>query len=310
MARRIGKNEQLKWHILIGEPVLAPGVYDMISARLADRLGFGALFMTGYGVAASHLGVPDTGLATYTDMVERLRHMAAGTDTPLIADADTGYGGLLNVRQTVRGFEEAGASAIQLVDQETPRSYGCGRGVRAIPARAMADKIKVAADSRSDADFLIIARTDVRSLHGLDEALQRGEAYVEAGADVLAIEQLQDEREYQTVASRFDVPLMANLADCPSRPPVGRTRLGELGFKLLVYPTAALLAATAALDRAYARLMTNGSSLAAELPLYGVDEMNRLLGFDELSEFERRYEGDDAAFTGVGGAAPQGQRQA
>ena len=157
--------------------VVAPGVYDMVSLRLADSFGFDALYMTGFGTVASHMGLPDAGLATYSDMVGRVTAMAGMARTPLIADADTGYGGLLNIRHTVRGYEAAGAAAIQLEDQEFPKKCGHTPGRRVIPMQDMVRKIEVAVDSRRSDDFLIIARTDSRSGLGLDEAIARAKAY-------------------------------------------------------------------------------------------------------------------------------------
>ncbi len=151
----------------------APGVFEMVSAKMADRMGFEALYMTGYGTVASYLGLPDAGLASYADMVNRVQQFASITATPMICDADTGYGGLLNVMHTVRGYEAAGACAIQLEDQEFPKKCGHMLGRRVIPAQAMADKIRVAVESRSDPNFLVIARTDARTTLGLDEALRR-----------------------------------------------------------------------------------------------------------------------------------------
>ncbi len=164
------------------ELIVAPGVYDMISLRLADRLGFEALYMTGYGTVASHLGLPDAGLATYSDMVGRVERMAQMARTPLIADADTGYGGLLNVEYTVRGYERAGAAGIQIEDQEFPKRCGHTPNRRVIDAEDMVLKVRAAVESRASRDFLVIARTDARTSLGLDEALRRAELYARAGA--------------------------------------------------------------------------------------------------------------------------------
>jgi 2-methylisocitrate lyase-like PEP mutase family enzyme len=173
--------------------LVAPGVFDMVSLKLADAMGFEALYMTGYGVVASALGLPDAGLATYTEMVARVSAMAATAATPLIADGDTGYGGLLNIRQTVRGYEAAGAAAIQLEDQEFPKKCGHTPGRRVVAIDDMRRRIEVAVEARSNPEFLVIARTDARSALGLDEALRRGEAYVKAGADILFIESPESE---------------------------------------------------------------------------------------------------------------------
>jgi len=193
--------------------ITAPGVFDMVSAKIADGMGFPALYMTGFGVVASHLGLPEAGLATYSDMVGRVRQIAEGTGTPLIADGDTGYGGLLNVEHTVRGYEAAGAQAIQLEDQEFPKKCGHTRDRRVIPIAEAAKKIRVAVAARSSRDFLIVARTDARTAHGLDDALRRGEAYANAGADLLFIESPESIEEMERIARNFDVPLVANMVE-------------------------------------------------------------------------------------------------
>jgi len=167
----------LRQLIAAGDLIVAPGVFEMFSAKLADRLGFKALYMTGYGISVSHLGLPDAGLATFTDMVGRARTIAEGTTTPLIADADTGYGGLLNVRHTVRGYEAAGVQAIQIEDQETPKKCGHTPNRQVIAAADMVRKIEVAVAARRSDNTLIIARTDARAGLGLDEAIERARAY-------------------------------------------------------------------------------------------------------------------------------------
>src|SRR6266540_4164377 len=168
---------RLKTILQSGEFVVAPGVFDMFSARIADRTGFLALYMTGYGVSGSYLGVAGAGLDTYRDMVERARTIASGTTATLIADADTGFGGLINVRQTVRGYEAAGVQAIQIEDQEMPKKCGHTPNRRVIPTADMCRKIEVALAARTRPDTLIVARTDARTGLGLEEAIARGKAY-------------------------------------------------------------------------------------------------------------------------------------
>ena len=210
------------------ELLVAPGIFDMVSLRLANTFGFEALYMTGYGTVASHLGLPDAGLATYTDMVGRVKAFASQATAPLIADGDTGYGGLLNVRHTVRGYEEAGASAIQLEDQEFPKKCGHTPGRRVIPMEEMARKIRVAVESRASRDFLVIARTDARTALGLDEALRRGEAYARAGADVLFIESPESEAEMRAIGRAFDLPLVANMVEKGRTPVLAKADLESL----------------------------------------------------------------------------------
>ncbi|MBM3596782.1 MAG: isocitrate lyase/PEP mutase family protein [Alphaproteobacteria bacterium] len=287
------KRAALAGRLQIGSFVVAPGVFDMISARIADRLGFNALYMTGYGTVASHLGLPDAGLASYRDMVDRARMIAEGTNTPLIADADTGYGGPLNVAHTVRGYETAGVSALQIEDQEFPKRCGHTLGRKVVSMADMVRKIQVASDSRTYADFLIIARTDARTSLGLDEALRRGEAYQRAGADILFIESPESEAEMAEIGRRFDVPLMANMVEGGRTPVVSADRLKQLGYRVAIFPAFGFLAAGAALRAAYGKLKRDGSSVGFDRELYGFEDFNELMGFERIWEFDRTYGEDD-----------------
>lgn len=270
--------------------VVAPGVFDGISAKIADNLGFEALYMTGYGVVASHLGLPDAGLATYSDMVGRVAQIARIAGTPLIADADTGYGGLLNVQHTVRGYEAAGACALQLEDQEFPKRCGHMLGRRVIPAEDMAAKVKVAVESRDDRNFLVIARTDARTTLGLDEALRRAERYLKAGADILFVESPESPEEMRAIGERFrGVPLLANMVEGGRTPLLDRTALEDLGYKIAIFPALGFLAMGAALEGAYRDLRAKGSSLGNPAPLYDFKKFSALMGFDAVAEFDRRY---------------------
>ena len=289
-------SDTLKQRLARREFILAPGVFDMISLKIADGLGFPALYMTGYGTVASYLGLPDAGLATYTDMVNRVATMAAMARSPIIADGDTGYGGLINVQHTVRGYEAAGAAAIQLEDQELPKKCGHTTGRRVIPMQDMVKKIRVAVESRESSDFLIIARTDARTSLGLDEAIRRGEAYARAGADVLFIESPESEEELARIGRSFDTPLMANMVENGRTPLLGARRLQELGFAVAIFPGTGFLAAAAALERAYQALRQTGSSEGLAASLYEFGRFNELIGFNEVWEFERRYaDGDQPA---------------
>lgn len=267
----------------------APGVFDMVSLRLADTFGFDALYMTGFGAVASHMGLPDAGLATYSDMVGRVKAMAAMAKTPLIADGDTGYGGLLNVAHTVRGYEEAGAAAIQLEDQEFPKKCGHTPGRRVIPMADMVRKIQVASDARSSSDFLIIARTDARSALGLDEALRRAEAYARAGADILFVESPETQDEMQQIGRSFELPLLANMVEGGRTPVLSHQELESIGYKLAIFPVTALLAATEAMKAVYESFKQNGSSAGISTPLMPFADLTKLMGFEEIWEFEKRY---------------------
>jgi 2-methylisocitrate lyase-like PEP mutase family enzyme len=274
--------------------IVAPGVFDMISAKIADGLGFDCLYGTGFGTVASHLGVADAGIATYTDMVARMGQMARGCRTPMIADADTGYGGLLNVRHTVQGYEAAGLSGIQLEDQEMPKKCGHTPGRRVIPAEEMVLKIRVAAEARRDPDFLIVARTDARTTLGLEEAIRRGRMYGDAGADIVFIESPESEAEMAEIGRSIAKPLLANMVEGGRTPILPAERLKELGYAIAIYPAVGFLAAAAALERAYAHLKSAGDSLALG-ESYGFKRMTELMGFPEVWEFESRWAAKEAA---------------
>ena len=266
--------------------VAAPGVHDMVSLRLADRMGFDALYMTGFGTVASHLGLPDAGLATYSDMVGRVKAMATMARTPLIADGDTGYGGLLNVHHTVQGYEAAGAQAIQLEDQEFPKKCGHTPGRRVIATADMVRKIRVAVEARRSRDFLIIARTDARTSLGLDEALRRAEAYAQAGADILFVESPESEYEMRRIGRSFELPLLANMVEGGRTPVLSRQALEELGYKLAIYPVTALLAATQAMKAVYDGL---AGTAPTNTPLMPFSELTQLMGFEEVWAFDKRH---------------------
>jgi 2-methylisocitrate lyase-like PEP mutase family enzyme len=279
----------LRQRLLSPSLLVAPGIYDMVSLRLANTFGFEALYMTGYGTVASHLGLPDAGLATYTDMVGRVKAFASQSAVPFFADGDTGYGGLLNVRHTVRGYEEAGASAIQLEDQEFPKKCGHTPGRRVIPMADMVKKIRVAAESRSSRDFLIVARTDARTTLGLDEALRRAEAYASAGADILFVESPESEEEMRTIGRAFELPLVANMVEKGRTPVLTKSELEALGFRLAIFPVSALLAAVQAMAGVYAHIKTTGSTKGGATPLYDFADLSLLMGFQEVWDFDRQH---------------------
>lgn len=270
--------------------IVAPGIFDMISARVADGMGFAALYATGFGTVASHLGLADAGIATYTDMVGRIGAFARACRTPVIADADTGYGGLLNVRHTVQGYEAAGIAAIQIEDQEVPKKCGHTPGRRVIPSREMCLKIEVAVEARRSPDFLIIARTDARTALGLDEAIARGQAYAKAGADIIFIESPESESEMVRIGQEIDAPLLANMVEGGRTPILPAARLTKIGYNIAIYPAVGFLAVAAATERVYTHLRQQGDSTA--LPAresYGFARICDLMGFPEIWDFERRW---------------------
>jgi 2-methylisocitrate lyase-like PEP mutase family enzyme len=244
----------------------------MFTAKLADRMDFGALYMTGYGVSASHLGVADAGLVTYRDMVERARTIAQGISRPLIADADTGFGGLINVRHTVRGYEEAGVQAIQIEDQEMPKKCGHTPGRRVVPMADAVQRIEVAVDARRTDDFLIIARTDARTAHGLDEAIARGRAFAKAGADIIFVESPESVDEFRRIGEA--------LGDCGAR---------LFGFSLAIWPGALMNAVCSAVDGTLKHLLAHGTTQGSPVPTFTMDQLHELVGFPEVWAFEKRW---------------------
>ena len=275
-----------------GEFIVAPGVFEMISARVADQMGFKALYMTGYGATASYLGLPDAGIATYSEMVDCAGRIARGTSTPLIADADTGYGGLLNVHRTIQGYEAAGVQGIQIEDQVTPKKCGHTLGREVVPLAEMVQKIQVACDARSKEDTLIIARTDSRTDHGLDEALRRGEAFAKAGADVVFIESPESEEELQKVGATIDAPLLANMVPNGRTPIIPSETLKAWGFNIAIYPSAGFSAVAETLRQAYTHLSVKGTTLGTEVQTYedGNRSMHELMGFQDVWDFEKKWD--------------------
>jgi 2-methylisocitrate lyase-like PEP mutase family enzyme len=288
------KREHLAHRLRSKELLIAPGVFEMISAKMADRMGFEALYMTGYGTVASYLGLPDAGLASYADMVNRVQQFTGITTTPMICDGDTGYGGLLNVMHTVRGYENAGACVIQLEDQEFPKKCGHMLGRRVTPTSQMVDKIRVAVESRSDPNFLIIARTDARTSLGLDEALRRAESYARAGADLLFVESPESVEEMEVICRNFDLPLVANMVEGGRTPILDHQTLKDLGYGLAIFPAAGFLAAAAAFQSVYETLKQTGSSAGGSTPLHDFGAFSQIMGFDWVKSFDERHaQGDE-----------------
>ena len=255
-----GGSKRFRELLSTGETILAPGAYDALSARLIELAGFPAVYMTGFGVAASLLGRPDVGLTTMTEMVDSARRIVQAVNVPVIADADTGYGNALNVVRTVREYEAAGIAAIQLEDQVAPKRCGHMTGRQLISADEMAGKVSAAAAARRSSDFVIIARTDAREVEGIDRAIDRARRYRDAGADMLFVEAPQTTEEVELVAHELQgAPLLFNWAEGGKTPPLSLSELQSLGFRLVIFPVGALLAATAAVQRILDVIMADGT---------------------------------------------------
>ena len=271
--------------------LVAPGAYDALSARLIAQAGFPAVYMTGFGTAASVLGQPDVGLLTMSEMVSRAAALAAVVgDRPLIADADTGYGNPINVRRTVREYEQAGVAAIHIEDQVWPKKCGHMEGKQVISVDEMVQKIRAAVDARQDPDFVIIARTDANAVYGLEDALRRGRAYREAGADVIFIEAPRSIEELRAIAQAFpDVPLLYNWAESGKTPLLPLEEIHALGFKLVIFPVSMLFAATQALLDLLEALKQGQTSLAFAERMVTFSQFTDQIGLPEIQALERRY---------------------
>lgn len=269
---------------------VAPGAQDMITALIINKVGFDFVYGSGYWMTASAYGLPDAGIATYTQMVDRMDTLARTANATLIADADTGYGGLLNVHHTVRGYEAAGVAGIQLEDQVIPKRCGHTRNKQVIATSDMVQKIQVACDARSNPDeTLIIARTDACSVEGFDNALRRLEAYAKAGADILFLEALTDEEQMRKACSEFDVPMMANMADGGATPILDAKSLEEIGYAFAIFPAMCSLHAAAASERALSSLKQHGTSLQSGLEMFSFTEFSSLIGFDEIYALDEKW---------------------
>ncbi len=280
----------LRAALAAGEFVVAPGIHDMITAVVANKVGFDFVYASGYWMTASALGLPDAGIASYTQMLDRVATLCKTVNSSVIADADTGYGGLLNVHHTVRGYEEAGVVAIQIEDQEFPKKCGHTPFKRVVPMIDMVEKVKVACEARRNPkETLIIARTDARQTDGFEGAMKRAAAYGEAGADIVFLEALESEEEMRIACKRMTKPTMANMADGGKTPIRSKTELAEIDYKLAIFPSATGLAAAAAAERALSVLKTEGTSKSPNLELFSFAEMNSLIGFEEVWAFERRW---------------------
>jgi len=275
--------------------IMAPGVADALNARLVKRHGFEAVYMTGAGTTAVRLGMPDVGLLTMTEMIDNAGRIAEASGLPLIADADNGYGGVLNVRRTIQGYERAGVAGVHLEDQVIPKRCGHLAGKQVVPVEEAVAKIRAAADARIDPDFVIIARTDAVAVEGFDAALERAAKYREAGADMLFIEAVNAE-QLPKIAPRFKgVPLLYNMATSGKTPFLSKAEIERLGFKLIIYPNWLMLAAIKAASQVLETLKKEGSiaGLAPQVPSF--KEFFDLVGMDEVQEMEARYGVEESA---------------
>jgi carboxyvinyl-carboxyphosphonate phosphorylmutase len=288
------KRRRFKERLRQGPIIIAPGCYDAFSAKLVEFAGFETGYMTGAGVSAGLVGMPDVGLLTMTEMVEQARRISDATGLPIISDADTGYGGPLNVRRTVEQFERAGVCAIHLEDQEIPKKCGHLEGKRVISAGRMVDRLKASLDARTDENFLIIARTDARATHGLDEALDRGRRYAETGADVIFIEAPESVEEVQEIGRRLkDVPLLMNRGGGGKTPALSAAELERMGFQIVIFPGDLQKAAGKAMIEILSILKETGNTDSARAMMMSFEERFEILGLSRFRELESLYSRDE-----------------
>ncbi len=268
---------------------MVPGAYDGVSAKLVERAGFPVVYMTGYGVSASRLGLPDMGFAGLAEMADHARNMAAAVSIPLVADADTGYGNALNARRTVALYEAAGVAGLHIEDQQLPKRCGHLAGKVVVPAEEFAAKIRAAVEARTDPDLLIIARTDAIAVNGFDDALRRSELAAKAGADMLFVEAPTTEAQIEQVARAFETPLLFNYAPGGRSPLLPFPRLRELGYAVILLPVDTLFVAVRAIQRFLADVGREDDVLAFADRYIPFREFNDLIGVTEQVTLGEKY---------------------
>ena len=270
------------------EPIAMPGVFNALVGRMAERLGFRAMYLSGAALSAS-MGLPDVGLVTLTEFVEEARRLTAASSLPLLCDADVGFGETLNVERTVRMFESAGAAGIQLEDQLLPKRCGHLSGKHLVEAEAMASKVRAAAAARQDADFVLVARTDARGVHGFDDAVRRAHMYLEAGADLIFPEALESAEEFAAFARAVQAPLLANMTEFGRSPNLDFAELTAMGYRIVLYPVTALRAALRAAETTLAEILNKGHQRDALPRMLSRAELYDLLDYAGYEERDRSY---------------------
>ncbi|MEE2881165.1 MAG: isocitrate lyase/PEP mutase family protein [Chloroflexota bacterium] len=277
---------------LIAQPgiIVAPGAYDCLTAKIIQQSGFPAVYMTGAGTSVARYGFPDLALTSMTEMIANASDITASVEIPVIADADTGYGGLLNVGRTVRKYEQSGVAAIHIEDQEFPKRCGHLDDKRVIPAKDMVPKIKEAVESRTDKDFLIIVRTDALAVTGWDDTMDRCNRYIDAGADVLFVEALRSPEEAQQAVESLSVPLLYNFVETGKSPLLSAGELEELGFKIVIFPASNLLLVTAMIQKLMGELREKGTTLGMMDQMVSLQECFELVGLSQMLSVDAKYQ--------------------
>lgn len=290
-SQALSPQQQLRRALAAPELFVAPGCYDSFTGTLVEKAGFGAAYLSGAGVSYSHTGRPDVGLVTATEMVSRIAAVAEAISIPIIADGDTGYGNAVNVMRTVRVYEQAGCSAIQLEDQQFPKRCGHLAGKELISRAEMAGKIRAACDARRNKDFVVIARTDALATHGMEEALARADLYVESGADIIFVESPSGREELEAVSKHFGgrIPLLANMVEGGKTPLFTHDELQEMGYSIVIYPNAILRGVAKVGADILEDLKANGTTRDSMHRMRDFKELNKLLGIDNFKELEDKY---------------------
>ena len=290
LNRRANPRRRLRELLAGGELVLAPGVYDAMSARLVEAAGFPAVYMSGFGVTASLLGRPDIGLLGMSEMAQAARRIVSAVDVPVIADADTGYGNAINVIRTVQEYEAAGVAAMHIEDQVTPKRCGHMTGKQVVPPEVMIDKVKAAVAARQDPDLVLIARTDAAAVEGIDAAIDRALRYWEAGADMLFLDALSSREDIEKAATALAAEqVLFSWGEGGLTPPTTLDQLRGWGFSVVIFPVAALLASVSATRSLLAQISSDGTPIRAMEGLPNLKEFFGLIGMEEIDELGRRF---------------------
>jgi methylisocitrate lyase len=283
------KTTELKKLILGNEILIAPGAYDALSAKLIQEAGFKVVYATGAGISNSQFGFADVGLTTQTEILEQVRRIVNAVEIPVIVDVDTGYGNVLNMIRTVKEFEKAGAAAFQIEDQTFPKRCGHFEGKEVVPREEMINKIKAAVDTRQDEDLVIIARTDARAVFGMDEAIERAHAFVEAGADAIFVEAPVAIEEIRRIAREISVPKVANMVEGGKTPLCSAKELEEMGYQVVLFANCVLRTSVKAIQKILRYLIEHGSSMELLDEMITMQERNRVTGLEEMYRIEKRY---------------------
>ncbi len=287
----MGATAASRFRKMLREPgiIVAPGAYDCLTAAIIQQAGFPAVYMTGAGTSVARLGYPDLALATLTEMLANAADIVAAVQVPVIADADTGYGGVLNVRRTVAGYQRAGVAAIHIEDQEFPKRCGHLDNKRVIPQGDMVQKIRAAVDARTDQDFTIIVRTDALAVTGWDDCMRRCEAYIDAGADLLFVEALRTPEQAERAVKSFDVPLLYNFVETGKSPLIPAPELEQLGFKVVIFPASALLTVCRAVTDLMQQLRELGTTSHLLDRMVSLEDCFNIVGLTEMLSLDASY---------------------